>query len=327
MKLVGTTSWLRPLFTLALLSAALVFIWSERSLQALFQVKDSAFFSAFTLGLVVQLTIALRWASISPLFGFKIPYRFYFSWTLAGNFASAFFPRTLEGNSLRTIWLSIPIAGSNEDEHANARRWRAETTLRWDRTLMTAALLLIGFPSLLALPTFQFPPSIAAPARTAITVLIVGSLALLITSVRSEKSRFGRNIRKAKDQTIKAGLTAFTRPWLSGFHGLLAIFIQLLRCQALWLLAQGLQIDLGGSEAIDLIVFSSLITLIPISLNGAGTREFVFAAYFHSQGWDPIDGALLGIICTGVETLVSLCGSISFFRIMNSFRVSAPVKR
>ena len=327
MKFGGSISWIRPLFTVVTLGGTLFFLVSEGSLTDLFRVNDSAFFSAFTLGIVAQLMTAFRWASLSPLFGFRIPYRFYFSWTFAGSFASAFFPRTLEGNSLRTIWLSIPIAGSNENEHANARRWRAETTLRWDRTLMAGALLLIGIPSLLALATSRTFLMTTAPIRTALIMLLLGTIAIMLISVRSEKSRLGGRIRKARDQTMRAAFTAISRPWLTGLHAALAILVQLLSCQALWLLAQGLGLNLGGSEAIDLIVFSGLATLIPLSLNGAGIREIVFAVYFHLRGWDPVEGALLGIVFTGVQTLVSMSGAISFFRIMNSFRISAPVKR
>jgi hypothetical protein len=82
--------------------------------------------------------------------------------------------------------------------------------------------------------------------------------------------------------------------------------------------------EIGGSEAIDLFVFSALATLIPLSLNGAGLRELVFGWYFQAIGLDPIDGIILGLTFTGAQTLVSLVGAFPFYKIMTSFRAFAP---
>ena len=70
------------------------------------------------------------------------------------------------------------------------------------------------------------------------------------------------------------------------------------------------------------VVYRAIIHLL-ILLNGAGLRELVFGSYFYANGWDPIDGALLGLIFTGTQTLVSLFGAFPFYRIMTSFQALA----
>ena len=130
-------------------------------------------------------------------------------------------------------------------------------------------------------------------------------------------------MRISKDQAVSAFLTARKHPNATGLHILYSLTIHLLACQALWALAKGLNLEIGGSEVIDLYVFSMIAILVPVSLNGAGLRELVFGSYFYANGWDPIDGALLGLIFTGTQTLVSLFGAFPFYRIMTSFQALA----
>ncbi len=315
------------MFTVSALLIVSLYITQNQAWSRLFGVQNHAIFEALVLGIVGLLLTASRWASIGKLMGLKVPLRFYLKWTFAACFASTFFPRTLEGDSLRTIWLSIPIAGPSDQEHPKARRWRAASVVRWDRFLALLALLLIGIPTLFTIPSHLLP-LLSRTDRPSTTVVILiaiafgGILYAIITA-----SRLGELWCAAKTQIVKAGLTGMTQPWRTGLQFSLSIIIHLLTCQALWLLARGLQLELGGSEAIDLIVFSGLVALVPISLNGAGLRELVFAAYFHFRGWETIDGVLLGVLITGVQTLISMSGSLHFFQIMNSFRLSVPARR
>lgn len=319
-------SWIRPLFTISALLFVLLYISQNQVWPKLFQVQNQALFEAFGLGTMGLLLTALRWASISKMIGMKIPFRFYLKWTFAACFASTFFPRTLEGDSLRTIWLSIPFEAPSEREHPKARRWRAASIVRWDRFVALMALLLIGIPSLFSSPALLRPLlSITSPLTTTVAILIALTTTGVIYTVLTV-SRTRELLRTAKDQVIQAGLTGMTQPWRTALHLFLSIIIHLLGCQALWLLAQALHLEVGGSEAIDLIVFSGLATLIPLSLNGAGLREMIFAAYFFSQGWGAANGALLGVLMTGVQTLISMTGCFHFFQIMNSFRLSVPAQ-
>ena len=188
------------------------------------------------------------------------------------------------------------------------------------------ALLGLGIPSFLGLEQLLHETSHwtspISNSTVAMVLIVVG--AVVIGLMQSKKSRAGLILRNSKDQSLSALLTAVRRPGLTGIHIGYSLLIHLLACQALWTLSQGLHMGIGGSEAIDLIVFSTLATLIPLSLNGAGLRELVFGWYFHANGFDPIDGALLGLTFTGTQTIVSLMGAFPFYRIMTSFRALAP---
>ena len=297
----------------------------ERTWAEIFGVSNSTLLTAIGLALVAQVIAAIRWASISKLFGFAIPYRFFFSWSFAGRFSSAFLISKATGSALRIIWLSIPFSRTTTDEHPQARRWRAGTCVRWDRLLSIAALLGLGIPSFFGINQMlnQNPlwPSLVSRSSIAIVMLVLG--AGIIGLMQSKNSRTGMTLRICKDQALSALLTARRRPGLTGLHIAYSLSIHLLACQALWTLSQGFQLDIGGSEAIDLFVFSTIVTLIPLSLNGAGLRELVFGWYFHANGFDPIDGILLGLTFTGTQTLVSLVGAFPFYRIMTSFRALA----
>jgi hypothetical protein len=318
-------AFIRPLFTIVSLGWVIYIVSVNRTWAEIFGVNNSTLLTAIGLSLVAQCIAAIRWASISTLFGFSIPYRFFFSWSFAGRFSSAFLISKATGSTLRIIWLSIPFSRTITDEHPQARRWRAGTCVRWDRLLGIVALLGLGIPSFLGLNQMlrenPLGPSLISNSTLAVAILVVG--AVVIGLMQSEKSRTGQSLRISKDQTLSALLTARRRPGLTGLHIGYSLTIHLLACQALWTLSQGLQMEIGGSEAIDLFVFSTIVTLIPLSLNGAGLRELVFGWYFHANGLDPIDGILLGLIFTGTQTLVSIIGAFPFYRIMTSFRALA----
>ena len=312
-------SLLRPIISLAALGAIVYLVTADRSWRELFRVEASALVLAMALNLLAQAITAVRWTAIGQGYGFAFSMRRYFAWYFAGLFSSVFLPSTLGGDALRMIWISIADDPSRQDQPVSIRRWQAGTCVLWDRFLGLAALVILGIPSLLTTNAIeqglQRLPSWLSPLNLVIglTLLAIG----LTMFIRNNQSPLGQALRQASSQALEALRRAKTHPALTALHGLYSLLIQLLGCTAVWVLAQGLDMGLSARAATDLFVISSLAILAPISINGVGVREAVFAWYFRHQGGDPIDGALLGLIFTVSHTLVSLSGALAFLRIIN----------
>lgn len=326
MSLGTLKSLLRPIISLTALGAVVYVVTADRSWRELFRVESSALMLAMALNLLAQAITAVRWTSIGHNYGFIFPVSRYFTWYFAGLFSSVFLPSTLGGDALRIIWMSRAANSVRQGDLAATQRWQAGTCVLWDRFLGLAALVILGIPSLLTTNAIekglQRLPSWLPPIYLIFGLaLIVGGLTAFI---RSSRSALGQGLRQASYQAYDALRRANNHPGLTALHGLYSILIQLLGCAAVWALARGLDMGLPARAAIDLFVLSSLAILAPISINGVGVREAVFAWYFRHQGWDPIDGALLGLIFTVSHTVVSLSGTLAFVRIFKRPTTSPP---
>ena len=292
----------------------------------LFRVQAWALAAALGLNLSAQLVTVIRWASISACFNFTFPLKNFFGWYFAGMFSSIFLPSNMGGDALRIIWLSAPGGLKDDDDSPSARRWRAGAAVLWDRFLGLVALMLMAIPSLLGLTGLQgapLPLPDSIPPGLIVGIIVAGA-AVIIGLMSSEESRVGNALRAAARQAGRALWTGLRYPWHTALHAAYSFAIQLLGCLAVWSLARGLAIEVSLPVAIDLFVFSSLAAIAPISLNGAGLREGIFAWYFQARGWDPVEGALLGLIFTASHTLVSLTGSYSFYRVVNRKPTETP---
>jgi uncharacterized protein (TIRG00374 family) len=101
------------------------------------------------------------------------------------------------------------------------------------------------------------------------------------------------------------------------FASLLISFInQLLVIAVSWIMALGLRMNVSFSYFLILIPVITLISMIPISLNGMGLREYSFLSLLGAIGVAPASCIALGVVSSIVIILSSLPGGIVylFFR-------------
>ena len=325
MKIHHFTSILRPAFTLLALIGAGVGIFREERWDGLFSIPETILLQALGLALGVRIVESLRWASIATQLRFRFGYRRHLSWSFASRFSSAFLWGNLTGDTLRAIWLSIPLAGVEPQEHSTARRWRADQTIVWERLLEGAALTCLLVPTVLGIQGTETLSVWPFPDTRFFPLAILGFAGLAFYALSKTQTQIGIVAQHRLAQAAQVLQQSKTYPGRQSAYFVITLVGSLLKAQIIWLLGTGLPFEVGGWTAVNLYLASALSRLLPISLNGAGLRELVFAAYFAAHGGDPVDGLLLGLAVTGVETLVALTGTVSFYRIINSFRtLSAP---
>jgi glycosyltransferase 2 family protein len=101
------------------------------------------------------------------------------------------------------------------------------------------------------------------------------------------------------------------------FGALIISFInQLLVISVTWILALGLRLNLSPSYFLVFVPVITLISMIPISLNGMGLREYSFMSLFGAIGVPHASCIALGVISSIIVILSSLPGGIVyiFFR-------------
>ena len=82
---------------------------------------------------------------------------------------------------------------------------------------------------------------------------------------------------------MRAGLRRLTFKWLV-WAVLLTVLAYGIFFGQCYLLAQSLDLDVGFIPIMFAVAYGSLVTLVPISISGLGTREATMIAYLNSAG-------------------------------------------
>jgi uncharacterized membrane protein YbhN (UPF0104 family) len=93
-----------------------------------------------------------------------------------------------------------------------------------------------------------------------------------------------------------------------------AIVVQITIVAFYLLTAQGLSVPLPMFLGAVLIPVSLVVQMAPISINGFGVREAVFAFFFRRYGLPPDAAVALSLVSTGIVMGLSLVGGLLFLR-------------
>jgi uncharacterized membrane protein YbhN (UPF0104 family) len=112
--------------------------------------------------------------------------------------------------------------------------------------------------------------------------------------------------------------------------GSLAISLinQLLVIAVTWIMADGLRLDVDPLYFLIFVPVITLISMIPISLNGMGLREYAFVSLFGAIGVDREACMALGLLSSAVIILSAIPGGIVyvFFRTRSDVQQMAALE-
>jgi len=92
----------------------------------------------------------------------------------------------------------------------------------------------------------------------------------------------------------------------------ISIINQLVVISAAWVVALGLRLKISLLYFLVFIPVITLISMIPISLNGMGLREYAFMSLFGAVGISPESCIALGLCSSAIIILSSLPGGIAY---------------
>ena len=93
---------------------------------------------------------------------------------------------------------------------------------------------------------------------------------------------------------------------------LISFINQFLAISVVWITAVGLNLQIRFSYFLIFVPVITLISMIPISLNGMGLREYAFMSLFSAIGVAPASCIALGLVTSVLLVLSSLPGGIVY---------------
>jgi hypothetical protein len=285
--------------------------------------------AALGLYLFGQWISAWRWGMLAKMAGhgasYSVLWRSYFS----GMFFNLCLPTSIGGDVLRTFGLGRAIQS----------RSAALASVFMDRNVGLAGLLLIGLvAAIVSQATLQatFGQTFVFPLWPLFILLVLGyaTANALIFQKRfnqftarllrwpAERNLFGAGRWVEKLGRFHAALSAYRRsPQRYAGVFLISLVYQISEIGVVVLLARDLRIQANASVFAALLTFAAVASLLPITFNGMGVREFVFCAVLlgaaggaaaEAEQAVKASALTLSLSYFGVLVAAGLCGGLIY---------------
>ncbi len=265
-----------------------------RQLAEAFAALDARLWAAALVALVLaQLVSGLRWQMLAAPLGFDAPFRRYASLYFVGMFFNLVLPTSVGGDVVRAWYLGA----------APGKRFAAFCTVLADRASGLAVLMVLACVAALFLP--------AAPPRWMVVILAglaaglgAGVLALVFVRPLLRRLRPSPRFwpllellgRLRRDRVLLGATTA------------LSLLVQLASVLQMWLVSAGLGLDVSFGYLAVVVPLVSLLTLVPVSVNGMGLREVGLVVLLAPAGVSEAQAVSLSLLFFAVSLAVSLAG-------------------
>jgi uncharacterized membrane protein YbhN (UPF0104 family) len=270
--------------------------------QAFAALRVNLWLAAIGLYLLTQVLSALRWQLLAQLLGFWRPLRQFIAYYFIGMYFNLFLPTSVGGDVVRAWYLD----GRPE------QRLSSFLSVFIDR--FSGLLVLLALACVAAwfcpidLPSWVFT-SVWLTAACAVCglTLLPAAARLLGDNVRGTGAmgRRARNLGLSLSQAL--GLFV-RRPRLLLTTTLLSVGVQAANVVVVWLVGQALDMDVPASYYGICVPMITLLTLVPVSLNGMGVREGGMVLFLAPLGVGQATAVSLAFLWFCVFTVASLCG-------------------
>jgi uncharacterized protein (TIRG00374 family) len=190
-----------------------------------------------------------------------------------------------------------------------------------DRDAGMFAMMIIACVVLLLYPVTVPRIPVAIIVWGAFAVFLIGNIAIFTPRLHQILVRL---LNLAKLNRIAAKIDAISNAFqIMSKHRmvlvvslLISLINQILVISVTWVTAIGLRLNIPASHFFIFVPVITLISMIPISLNGMGLREYAYLSLFQSLGIHPASCFALGLVSSLLIILSSLPGGVIyiFFR-------------
>jgi hypothetical protein len=269
----------------------------------------SYFIAAIAVYFLIQGLSAWRWYLLLRPLDIRAPYTKLLQYYLLGMLFNNFMPTGIGGDVFRIYYL-------HKD---TGRLSRATASVFFDRNLGMAALLLMATVSALIAGT-KVQGVRLAPLFILIGVLFaLANLALFYRPTYNLLHRLLTMLKmKRADERVEHlfwSVNSYRGQWrLIASTMVISLAVQL-GCSVVNVLcadAIGLETRGGWVNYLVFIPAIGLISMIPVSVNGMGWREFSYIVLFGSVGVDESHAAALAFLWLGVLVITSLPGGVIY---------------
>jgi uncharacterized membrane protein YbhN (UPF0104 family) len=245
---------------------------------------------ALVLFIATQIVSAYRWQVVARPLGFRQALPEFAGYYFIGMFFNLFLPTSVGGDVVRAWYL----------DGGTRRRLSAFLSAFVDR--FSGLLFLLG----VACAATPFcPPGL--PRWICYSVWATGACALLglvlLPSVARWTGRFARIRRLSQDARLY-----LHHPRLLVWSGVLSFVIQAANIVVVWMVGQALNVPMTWTYYCIFVPMVTLLTLIPVSLNGMGVREGGTVLFLAPLGIAEGTALSLAFLTFAVYSAASLLG-------------------
>ena len=281
-------------------------------LKAAFFDADWVFwFLSLGLALSAFAVSCLKWRMLLLSDGQGSPCSTLAGFYLMGYFFNNFLPTSVGGDAARMF-----LVGKDSGNYLVG-----VNSVLADRFSGLLALVLVGFCGILLAPLVIGPTFTALFAGCGIFLWLLLLVPLVYPPARTAladlKDR-GR-ILSFWVGIIGGTLHYFTRPGLFLPLAWTSLVYQLLTVSTYFAAAKALHMDVGLAQMSAIVPVVTLMTLIPVSLNGLGLREGGFAFFLARAGIPEADAIALSLLVYAISLVFSMAGAVvlTFYRKRN----------
>jgi uncharacterized protein (TIRG00374 family) len=265
--------------------------------------------AAVGLFLLAQVASSVRWRLLAQPLGFQNPGRQFVSFYFVGMFFNLLLPTSVGGDVVRACYL----------DGGSGRRLPAFLSVFVDRfsglVVLLALACVADIVCPIALPSW-IGVSIWATAGCALLGLL--TLPALARCVRAwERRSAERGAPSARRSALRALILSlsgsftllFSHTRLLLTSTALSFLVQLANVALLWLVGQAIDAPVPASYYGIVVPMVTLLTLLPVSLNGMGVREGGMVLFLAPLGIPSATALSLAFLWFSVFVVVSLFGA------------------
>ncbi|MFN4258888.1 MAG: lysylphosphatidylglycerol synthase transmembrane domain-containing protein [Gemmataceae bacterium] len=250
--------------------------------------------TAVSLYLLSQVVSGLRWQLLAQPLGFRQSLARFTGIYFIGMYFNLLLPTAVGGDVVRAWYLN---AGSG-------RRLHAFLTVFLDRFSGLLVLLALACLAVLASP-IPVPSWVTGCVVLTVSSAVVGLLSVPLLM------RWMRH-RKRVHRAGQAMKLYFSRPRLLLATTGLSLIIQSINVIIVWLVGQALHAPVPASYYWIVVPMVTLLTMVPISLNGMGVREAGLIVFLAPLGVAESTALSLSFLWFAVYLTASLCGGLVY---------------
>jgi glycosyltransferase 2 family protein len=257
--------------------------------------------AAVGLYVACQLLCCIRWMWLSRPLGFtQSPARFS-SIYFVGMFFNLFLPTSVGGDAVRAVYLA----------NGSGRRLPAILSVLLDR--LSGVVVLIGVACVAAsLSPIELPQQFRLTIYGLGSCAGIGLLSLPLLARLSHVLPAQNKLRRMIGRVRESVKLLRSRPDILFGTTLLSIVVQVLNAVVVWLVGLALNLDVPAVYYGVAAPMVTLVTLIPISLNGMGLREGGMVLFLGPAGASAANAVTLAFLWFLVQTTASLFGAVVY---------------
>ena len=276
-----------------------------QKVQSAFVSLQIEYWLAATVLLVVtQIVSAVRWQVFANALRFDCSLPKLTSFYFIGMYFNLLLPTSVGGDAVRAWYLN----------GHSGRKLASIASVLLDRVngvmVLVALAIVAVFLTPVEMPTW-IPASVAGIAAAG----VLGTLGLTLIAYLGK-------LPPNRQQQLQTMVGLLNSPALLAKASALSLFVQGANVVLVWLISLGLGLDVPLTYYGILVPMVSLLTMLPVSLNGMGVREWGTALFLAPFGVAEGPALALAILWFAVQLAGSLLGGLVY--LMGHFAKPAP---